>query len=78
MSSGTEPYTFAIVIEHDEDGYFAYCPQLQGCFTDGETSDEVRAKIADAIRLHVEDRLANGETIPRNDSVELSTVKIAV
>ena len=49
--------TFAVVIEKDEDGRFiAVCPDLQGCYTEGESEAEARVLIADAIRLHLEDR----------------------
>ena len=52
-------YEFTVVIESDEDGRFlAVCPALQGCYTEGETEKEARELIEDAIRLHVEDRLA--------------------
>ena len=49
-------YRFAIVVEQDEQGYFAYCPELQGCYTQGETFEEVIENIKDAVKLHVEDR----------------------
>ena len=52
-------YEFTVVIERDEDGRFvAICPALQGCYTEGETEEEARQLIEDAIRLHVESRLA--------------------
>ena len=51
-------YHFAIVVEKDEQGYFAYCPELQGCYTQGETFEEAVGNIKDAIKLHVGDRLA--------------------
>jgi len=57
-------YHFAVVVEEHEHGYFAYCPELQGCCTQGETSEEVIESIRDAIRLHVDDRLASNEPIP--------------
>jgi predicted RNase H-like HicB family nuclease len=66
-------YEFTVVIERDEDGrYVAVCPALQGCYTEGETEDEARDLIRDAIRLHVQDRLATGEPI----SQEVRTTKI--
>lgn len=71
-------YHFAAVIEKDEDGYFAYCPELQGCYTSGETFEQARANLTDAIRLHVEDILASGETIKAPESVNLTTVEVAV
>jgi predicted RNase H-like HicB family nuclease len=51
-------YAFTVVVERDEDDrYLAICPALQGCYTEGATEDEARALIADAIRLHVQDRI---------------------
>jgi predicted RNase H-like HicB family nuclease len=50
-------HEFTVVIERDEDGRFlAICPDLQGCYTEGETEEEARELIADAIRLHIQDR----------------------
>ena len=66
-----------IVIEADADGYFVSCPALQGCYSQGDTYEEAVENIKDAIRLHIEDRLADGEEIPQV-AVSLSTVEIAV
>jgi predicted RNase H-like HicB family nuclease len=70
--------TLPIVIESDSDGYFVSCPSLQGCYSQGDTYEEAIANIKDAIRLHIEDRLANGEEVPENVNVSLSTVEVAV
>ena len=71
-------YHFAAVIEKDEDGYYAFCPERQGCHTSGDTFEEARTNLVDAIRLHVEDRLADGEEIKAPESVNLTTVEVAV
>jgi len=70
--------TLPIVIEADSDGYFVSCPGLQGCYSQGATFEEAVENIKDAIRLHIEDRLADGEEIPEPTTVSLSTVEIAV
>lgn len=70
--------TLPIIIEADSDGYFVSCPPLQGCYSQGATYEEAVENIKDAIRLHVEDRLANGEGVPEKISVSLSTVEVAV
>jgi predicted RNase H-like HicB family nuclease len=76
-SRSTTEYEFTVVIERDEDGrYLAICPGLQGCYPEGKTEDEARALIQDAIRLHVEDRIAAGEPIYRE--VGSTKVRIAV
>ncbi len=70
--------TLPIVVEADSDGYFVSCPSLQGCYSQGDTYEEAVKNIKDAIRLHVEDRLAGGEEIPEHVSVSLSTVEVSV
>ena len=71
-------YRFSVVIEKDTEGYFAFCPKLQGCYTQGKTYEEVLENIKDAIRLHVEDRLEAGEEIPQPESVSLTSLEVAV
>ncbi len=71
-------YRFSVVIEKDKDGYFALCPELEGCYTQGETYEETLENIKDAIRLHVEDRIENGEDIPQPESVSLTSMEVAV
>jgi len=70
--------TLPIIIESDSDGYFVSCPALQGCYSQGVTYEEAVANIKDAIRLHIEDRLADGEDIPELKSLSLSTVEVSV
>ncbi len=70
-------YRFTVVIEKDEDGRFvAICPALQGCYTEGETEEEARELIKDAIRLHVEHRLESGE--PIFQEVGIAEITVAV
>lgn len=71
-------YKFSVIIEKDRDGYFASCPELQGCYTQGDTYEEVIENIRDVIRLHVEDRIESGEEIPQSQSVSLTLMEIAV
>ena len=71
-------YKFSVVIEKDADGYFASCPELQGCYTQGDTYEEVLENIKDAIRLHIEDRIESGEDIPQSESVSLTMMEVAV
>lgn len=71
-------YKFSVVIEKDKDGYFAFCPALQGCYTQGDSYEEVMENIKDAIRLHVEDRIENGKDIQQSESVSLTLLEVAV
>jgi len=57
-------YQFTVVIEPDQEGYHAYVPALPGCHTFGDTLDEARANIAEAMALHIEGMQQDGESIP--------------
>lgn len=72
------PYRFSVVREKDDEGFFAWCPELQGCYTQGATDEDAVEALRDVIRLHVEDRLANHESIPQVESISLSSLKVAV
>jgi len=47
-------YRVNVVIEKDEHGYYAYCPELEGCQTHGDSLEEILANIREAIELYVE------------------------
>lgn len=44
----------SIIIENDEDGYYAYCPELPGCQTQGNSLEEIKANIKEAVELYLE------------------------
>ncbi len=46
-------YTVPVVVEKDADGYFASCPVLQGCYSQGTTYEEALGNLRDAIALHI-------------------------
>jgi predicted RNase H-like HicB family nuclease len=71
-------YKFSVIIEKDQDGYFAFCPELQGCYTQGDTYEEVLGNIKDAIRLHLEDRIESGEEIPTYEFVSLTSLEVSL
>ena len=70
-------YRFSVVIEKDKDGYFAFCPELQGCYTQGDTYEEALDNIRDAIHLHLQDRIGTGEEIPQSEFVSLTSLDLA-
>ena len=46
-----------MIIEQDEDGIFvASVPALQGCYTEGDTFEEVLKNAKDVIKLHIDAR----------------------
>lgn len=71
-------FTMPVVIERDRDGYFAFCPILQGCYTQGDSYEEAIENIQDAVQLHIADRLARGEPVPSAEMVSLATLEVKV
>jgi predicted RNase H-like HicB family nuclease len=43
-----------VVIEKDEHGFYAWCPELKGCQAQGLTLEEVMANIKEAAELYLE------------------------
>ena len=50
---------------------------LQSCYTQGDTYEEALENIQDAIKLHLEDRLAEQEEISEPQSVSLAMIEVA-
>jgi predicted RNase H-like HicB family nuclease len=48
-----------VVIEKDEHGFYAWCPELKGCQSQGATFEEAMANIKEAIDLYLETLQAN-------------------
>ena len=44
----------SVVIEQDEHGCYAWCPELKGCQSQGKTVEETLANIREAIELYLE------------------------
>ena len=44
----------SVVIEKDANGFYAWCPELKGCQSQGTTLEEAIANIKEAIELYLE------------------------
>jgi len=56
---------YIAVIERAADGTFsAYVPDLPGCVTSGDSLDEARRLIEEAVGLHLESLRAHGDFVP--------------
>jgi predicted RNase H-like HicB family nuclease len=44
----------SVVIEQDEHGCYAWCPELKGCQSQGKTVEEALANVREAIELFLE------------------------
>ncbi len=72
-------YQFTVVIEPDEHGFHAYVPALPGCHSFGDTVEEAQANIHEAMELHVETMIEDGEPVPmQHDPVFITQISIPV
>ncbi len=44
----------SVILERDDHGYYAWCPELKGCQSEGATLESALANIREAIELYLE------------------------
>ncbi|MDX1421071.1 MAG: type II toxin-antitoxin system HicB family antitoxin [Rubricoccaceae bacterium] len=54
---------YAVVIEREGDSFGAYVPDLPGCIAVGESEEEVRILIREAIAFHLDGMREDGDPI---------------
>ena len=69
-------YKVNVMIEKDENGYYAYCPELEGCQSQGNTFEEVLSNTKEAVELYVE--TFSEEEIKEYLSKEILTTSLEV
>lgn len=78
MDNNQKTFKYTVIIEPSkEGGYVAHVPLLPGCATQGETFEEVKLMVADAIKGYLEVLAEDGEEIPR-ESEEIIETQISV
>jgi predicted RNase H-like HicB family nuclease len=57
-------------VEQDETGwYFAECPALKACYSQGRTYEEAIANIKDVIGLCLDELKADGQPVPTQPEI---------
>ncbi len=61
---------YVVVIEKAADGtYSAYVPDLPGCVTSGDTVEETKSLIREAVQLHIDSLRRHHESVPEPTTV---------
>jgi predicted RNase H-like HicB family nuclease len=63
-------YYIALIHKDADSDFGVSFPDLPGCITAGRTLDEACAMAAEALALHLEGIIADGENIPEPSSIE--------
>jgi predicted RNase H-like HicB family nuclease len=61
---------FTAIIERDEKWYIGYCPEIPGANGQGETIEECKRDLAEAIALILQDRREDAERGLPADAVQ--------
>ena len=68
---------YLIIIENAGTNYSAYCPDLPGCIAIGDTIEETKQNMREALAFHLEGMIEDGEPIPQPSDAEWVDVAVA-
>lgn len=68
---------YTVVYERAGDNYSAYVPDLPGCVACGDTVEETRQLMEEAIRLYIEALREDGKPVPE-PTTQAGQVAVAV
>ena len=61
---------YLIIIEKGAGNYGAYCPDLPGCISTGDTVEETTKNMQEAIQFHLDGMREDGLPIPEPTTVD--------
>ena len=62
--------------EQPEGGFTVTVPALPGCISEGDTFEEARKNIMEAMELYLEDLTASGEDVPGENVVFVERIEV--
>ena len=68
----------SVVIEKDEQGYYAFCPELPGCQSQGADLDQILANIREAIELYLETLSDDERAACLSQEILTTSIKVRV
>ena len=69
-------HSYTVLFEPaQEGGYVAFCPALPGVVTEGDTYEEARARVKEAIEGYLESLQKDGHAIPADKKLILEPKK---
>ncbi|ARE79788.1 type II toxin-antitoxin system HicB family antitoxin [Campylobacter helveticus] len=68
--------TLNAIIEKDDNGYFAYVPELKGCISEGNTYEEALANIKEASELYLESLQEEEIKTLQTKSISITSIQV--
>lgn len=66
----------SVVIENDDHGFYAWCPELKGCQSQGDTLEGATANIKEAIELYLETLPEEERDVLRSREILTTAVEV--
>ena len=66
----------SVIIEKDEHGYYAWCPELKGCQSQGASLEEALANIREAIELYLETLLPDERDVLLSQEILTTAIEV--
>lgn len=57
-------YKYLVLVEQGPHNYSAYSPDVPGCVSAGDTVEETLANFQEALQMHIEGILEDGDPLP--------------
>lgn len=64
MTAGQIGFKIEIIVEPDDEGFYAYCPALEGLHTCGDTESEAIQNARDAVIAYLGSLIKHNDPIP--------------
>jgi predicted RNase H-like HicB family nuclease len=71
-------YKVSVIIEKDDYGYYAYAPELPGCQSQGDSFDEIKVNIQEAIELYLETLSDSEKRSLLSQEIMMMTMEVSV
>ena len=69
---------YVVVFEKAPNSYGAFVPDLPGCVAVGDTLEETKQLIREAIEFHIESYVEDDEALPAHTCVDAAVVEVRV
>ncbi|MCY3567542.1 MAG: type II toxin-antitoxin system HicB family antitoxin [Chloroflexi bacterium] len=69
---------YVVVFEKAQNNWCAFVPDLPGCVATGETFEETKEMIREAIEFHIESYVEDDEEIPHHSCVDAAVVEVKI
>lgn len=69
---------YLYIIETTKNGFSAYVPDLPGCITVGDSLEETKKNIKEAIELYLEELKLDNQAFPHSNIVNADIINVKV